>query len=344
MTTKRITIREVAKAAQVSPTTVSRYLNRQISLPAETTARITQAVSQLGYRPNQLARNLSRGQSQMIGLVTPDIANPFFALLASAAAEEAAAHGFHILLCTTQNDPEREAAYLELLSGKQLDGLVVLTSQAMSDRGGHLADLERVVLIDEDAAMEGVPKVFVENQQGGYLATEHLTSRGHTRVAHIGGPAGVFSARERAEGYRSALAASGTKPNPEFTQSGLYTEGFGYEATGRLLALPHPPSAIFAASDYAALGALRRLREAGLRVPDDVSLVGFDDIPLVSLLQPALTTIAQPIDELGREGVRLLVEVIQTGQTTRPPVQRFPVRLIERDSVKTFGETERKTT
>ena len=125
-----MTIRDVAETAQVSPTAVSRYLNHRISLPTETAARIDEAVKQLSYAPNQLARNLSRGQSSMIGLVTPDIANPFFAQIASVAVEEAAARGFHILLCSTQNDPSREAAYLELLDGKQLDGLLVLTSCA----------------------------------------------------------------------------------------------------------------------------------------------------------------------------------------------------------------------
>lgn len=336
--TKRITIRDVARAAKVSTTTVSRYLNHHISLPAQTTARIDQAVSQLSYYPNQLARNLSRGQSKMIGLVTPDIANPFFAQLASAAAEEAAARGFHILLCSTQNDPKREVAYLELLSGKQLDGLVVLTSCAVGDLlGQHIANRDRVVLIDEDADIQDVPKVFVENQQGGYLATQHLISHGHTRVAHIGGPRGLFSAKERFEGYAAALAEHGLTLEPELVQFGLYTETFGRQATQRLLELPNPPSAIFAASDYGALGTLRCLNDNHLRVPDDVSLVGFDDIPLSSLLQPPLTTIRQPIERLGREGIRLLIETIETGKPTVPLVQRFPVELIERGSVGARG-------
>ena len=279
-----MTIKDVAEAAQVSPTAVSRYLNHHISLPSGTATRIDEAVKQLGYAPNQLARNLSRGQSSMIGLVTPDIANPFFAQIASVAAEEAAAQGFHILLCSTQNDPSREAAYLELLDGKQLDGLLVLTSCAEGDAfGGHLANRARVVLIDEDANIQGVPKVFVENHKGGYLATKHLLSYGHTRIAHIGGPEGLFSAKERFGGYAAALAEHDLSVTPELVQFGLYTEAFGYSATQKLLTLPQPPSAIFAASDYAALGVLRCLNERHLHVPNNVSLVGFDDIPLVRL-------------------------------------------------------------
>ncbi len=335
--TKNITIKDVAKAAKVSPTAVSRYLNHHISLPTGTAARINQAVSQLGYYPNQLARNLSRGQSRMIGLVTPDIANPFFAQLASAAAEEAAARGFHILLCSTQNDPKREVAYLELLSGRQLDGLVVLTSCSFGNLlGQHIANRDRVVLIDEDADIQDVPKVFVENQQGGYLATKHLLLHGHTRIAHIGGPEGLFSAKERFEGYAAALAEHGLTVDSDLVQFGLYTETFGRQATQRLLKLLDPPSAIFAASDYVALGTLRCLNDNHLRVPNDISLVGFDDIPLSSLLRPPLTTIRQPIERLGHEGIRLLIETIEAGETTRPLVQRFPVELIERESVKTL--------
>lgn len=338
--TRRVTIKDVAKAAHVSPAAVSRHLNRQISLPPATAQRIDQAVEALGYHPNQLARNLSRGQSRMLGLVTPDIANPFFAQLASAAAEEASARGFHILLCSTQNDPERELAYLELLNSKQLDGIVLLTSCAVSDTlEQHISGRARVVLVDEDTNLQGVPKVFVDNQRGGYLATRHLLSRGHTRVAHIGGPSHLFSAKERFEGYAAALAEEGVAFSPELARFGLYTEAYGREAAQQLLGLSQPPSAIFAASDYAALGVLRCLREHGLIVPDDISLVGFDDIPLAGLLQPALTTVRQPIDRLGHEGVRLLVEAITPGGEADPPVLRLPVELIERDSVRTLGVT-----
>jgi LacI family transcriptional regulator len=335
---KRVTIKDVAKAASVSPTAVSRHLNRQISLPPATAQRIDRAVAALGYYPNQLARNLSRGQSGMLGLVTPDIANPFFAQLASAAAEEALTHGFQILLCSTQNDPERELAYLELLNRRQLDGLVVLTSCAVSDNvEQHLAEGARVVLVDEDTDLQDVPKVFVENQQGGYLATSHLLTRGHTRVAHIGGPTHLFSAQERYAGYAAALTEKGLPLESDLARFGLYTESFGYEAARWLLELAQPPSAIFAASDYVALGVLRYLKERVIKVPDDISLVGFDDILLAGLLQPALTTVRQPIDRLAREGIRLLAEEILSGTNTDPKVLRLPVELIERDSVRSLN-------
>ena len=197
-----------------------------------------------------------------------------------------------------------------------------------------LPTVARVVLIDEDANIQGVPKVFVENYKGGYLATKHLLSYGHMRIAHIGGPEGLFSAKERFGGYAAALAEHDLNVTPELVQFGLYTEAFGYSATQKLLTLPQPPSAIFAASDFAALGVLRCLNEHRLHVPNDVSLVGFDDIPLVRLLQPPLTTIRQPIDRLSREGIDLLIEMITTGITTRPPVQRFSVELVERGSVR----------
>lgn len=229
------------------------------------------------------------------------------------------------------------------MDSKQLDGLIVLTSCAEGDAfGQHLANRARVVLIDEDASIEGVPKVFVENHKGGYLATQHLLSHGHTRIAHICGPKGLFSAKERFGGYATALAEHGLEVAPDLVQFGLYTEAFGYTATQKLRELPQPPSAIFAASDYAALGVLRCLNEHYLHVPNDMSLVGFDDIPLARLLQPPLTTIKQPIDRLGREGIDLLVEMITTGKTTRPLVQRFSVELVERGSVKPLDAARRE--
>ena len=332
---ERVTIKDVAHMAAVSPTTISRFLNHHISLPPDTAARIKHAVDKLGYRPNQLARNLSRGQSGMIGLVTPDIANPFFAQLASAAAEEASAHGFHILLCSTQNDPQKELAYLQLLDTRQLDGLVVLTSCAANETlGGYVSARSQVVLIDEDANVPGVPKVFVENQGGGHLATQYLIAHGHQRIAHIGGPKFIFSAKERFAGYAAALTEHNLPLDSSLTLFGLYTDAFGQEAANHLLDLPEPPTAIFAASDYVALGVLRALQKRGLSVPRDLSLVGFDDIALASLLQPALTTIRQPIDQLGQEGVKLLVSMLSADSKPKPQVQRLPVTLVERDSVR----------
>src|SRR5258708_4235008 len=185
----KITIRDVAKAAELSVTAVSRFLNGDIVLPRTSASRIEQAVRDLNYQPNRLARNLSLGQSKMVGLIIPDISNPFFARLACAVEEVAFEEGYGVLLCNTQNDRNRELAYLQLLSGHQLDGIVFLTSHA-EDR--ELADILRrnrnVVLIDEDVAGVSAPMVFSENRLGGYLAARRLLDYGHRQIGFIGRP------------------------------------------------------------------------------------------------------------------------------------------------------------
>ena len=307
-------------------------MNRSISLPESTALRIDAAISKLGYRPNRTARNLSLGKSQMIGLVTPDIANPFFASLASAAEEQAARRGYSVILCSSQNRLEREISYLDQLSSRQLDGLLFLTSHG---RDAALAELieasEHIVLVDEDVEGTSVPKLLTDNAQGGYLATTHLLSAGHRLIAHIGGPSSLLSARERLAGYQRALSEAGIVAQPS-DLSGPYTADFGRAAAAHLLTLEPRPTAVFAASDYVAIGMLNHFKSVGIRVPEDISIVGFDDIPFVRLFDPPLSTIRQPIEELGRLGVDMLLRRIQ-GDPTQQLTERLPVELVKRGSV-----------
>jgi LacI family transcriptional regulator len=307
---KAVTIKDVARAAGLSSAAVSRYLNQDIVLPAASASRIEEAVRTLDYRPNRLAQNLSLGSSRMIGLVIPEISNPFFADLASAVEDVAFEADHGVLLCNTRNDTNRELSYLRLLSSRQLDGIVYLTSQGDNpELIAMLARNEPVVLIDED--IEGVlaPRVFSENRTGGYKATQHLLEHGHERVAFIGGPKKLLSSRERFAGFESALCEKGITPRPGLVRFGPYTSDFGQEVANELLMSDNPPTAIFAASDYVALGVLNAARNLGISIPKHLSLVGFDDMPFAAMLSPSLTTVRQPIRELGEAGTRLLFQL-----------------------------------
>jgi LacI family transcriptional regulator len=333
-TEKATTIRDVAKAAELSVTSVSRYLNGGIVLPRTSASRIERAVQELNYQPNRLARNLSLGKSKMVGLIIPDISNPFFATLACAVEEIAFNAGYGVLLCNTQNDRNRELSYLQLLSGRQLDGTVFLTSHADDPELAKILKGSRnVVLIDEDVPGVSAPRIFSENRKGGYLATRHLLDYGHTQIAFIGGPKNLLSTQERFTGFTSALEERRLKPMPKLMRFGPYTSDFGRKAAKAFLSSSTRPTAIFASSDYVALGVLSAAHELDLKIPEALSLIGFDDMPLAELLQPPLTTVRQSARELGTQGTKILLKVM-AGERIESMETRLPVRLIRRGSVR----------
>ena len=335
------TLNDVAREAGVSPTAVSRHLNRSIELPQATRDRIDAAVKKLDYRPNVLAKRLSMGKAEVIGLVAPEIANPFFAELAAAVEEEAAKRGYGVYLTSTRGDRSREVDALSRLSDQYVDGLIMITNQP--DDGtlsAMLAQHENVVLLDEDVAGVSVPRVFVENASGTFMATEHLIANGHRDIVVVSGPEDLFTVGERLAGHREALDAHGICYRPERALFGAYSRDFGYEAAFRVARMTPRPTAVLACSDYIAIGMLQGFRELGLGVPEDISLVGFDDMPFASLIDPALTTIRQPIAEMGKLALdRLLAVLDGSGDTS---VTRLPVTLVERLSVaKLDGKTDK---
>ena len=326
------TIHDVAQDAGVSPTTVSRYLNNRIELPPSTSARIDAAIARLDYRPNLLAKRLSTGRSEAIGLVTPEIREPFFAELASAVEDEADRHGYTIFMSSTRSDRAREIASLERLHDRHVDGLIMMTNTPDDGTLARLIGQRRnVVLIDEDIPGVNVPRVFVENEPGAYTATRHLIEAGHRSIAYIGGPVGLFSVEERRAGFLLAMAEAGLTPQPEHIRIGSFAPDFAKAAVEDFLAAPKPPTAIFASSDYLAIGAIRGLKAAGVSMPEQMSLVGFDDMPLTELFNPPLTAIRQPIEALGRQGFQALFALLNGQQPEM--LTRLPVKLIERESV-----------
>ncbi|WP_127145522.1 LacI family DNA-binding transcriptional regulator [Pelagibacterium montanilacus] len=326
------TLSDVAREAGVSPTAVSRYLNNRIELPQITTDRIDAAIAKLDYRPNLLAKRLSTGKTEAIALVTPEIANPFFAELAAAIEQEAERHGYAVYISSTRGSREREIAAINRLRDQHVDGLIMMTNEPDD---GRLATLLRkrsnVVILDEDIPGVDVPRIFVENAQGAYLATRHLIDAGHRDIALVSGPETLFSVKERREGFARAMAESGLPIRPDWVLLGAYTRAFGHEAAQRLLTGPDRPSAILACSDYIAIGILEATRRMGLSVPTDLSLVGFDDMPFAELVHPALTSVRQPIAEMGRQAVEKIMAMI-AGKAPPPSLTRLPVELVIRHS------------
>ena len=331
----KATIRDVARLARVSPAAVSRWLNGSIQLPAKTGDRIRAAVAELKYQPHAQARRLSRGRAEAIGIIVPDIANPFFALLAGEAERIAVAAGYDVVIWSSRNQLARELACFDRLSSGYIDGLLLITNHADD---GQLAERVagapgRVVIVDEDVPETAVPKFFVENERGGYLATRHLIENGHQRIAHMGGPRGVMSAIERASGWRRALSEAGIIVPDAWHIASEYEVDQARADAVALFALTPAPTAVFAGSDAIALGIMYRAREHGIVIPDDLSLVGFDGMPITELLQPALTTIGQPIDSLGRLGAEQLIAMVNGVGSSSAETARLPVSLVVRGSV-----------
>ncbi|MBN9315864.1 MAG: LacI family DNA-binding transcriptional regulator [Devosia sp.] len=326
------TIHDVAQDAGVSPTTVSRYLNNRIELPPATAARIDAAIKKLDYRPNLLAKRLSTGKTEAVGLVTPEIREPFFAELASAFEDEADHHGYTVFMSSTRSDRKREIASLERLQDGHVDGLLMMTNTP--DDGtlaGLIGERRNVVIVDEDIPGVSVPRLFVENSEGAYQATRHLIEAGHRRIAYLGGPQGLLTVTERREGFLMAMNEAGIAVRSEYVAMGSFAPELARAATVRFLELPLPPTAIFASSDYLAIGAVMGLRDANVSVPDEVSLIGFDDIAFSTLLTPPLSAVRQPVEQLGRQGFLTLLALLN-GETP-PLLTRLPVELIRRQSV-----------
>jgi LacI family transcriptional regulator len=326
------TIHDVAQDAGVSPTTVSRYLNNRIELPPSTSARIDAAIKKLDYRPNLLAKRLSTGKTEAVGLVTPEIREPFFSELASAFEDEADRHGYTVFMSSTRSDREREIASLERLHDRHVDGLLMMTN---TPDDGTLAALigkrRNVVIVDEDIPGVSVPRIFVENTEGAYQATRHLVEAGHRRIAYLGGPHGLLTVTERREGFLAAMNEAGIPVRDEYVVMGSFAPELARAATVKFLELPSPPTAIFASSDYLAIGAVMGLRDRQVSVPGEVSLIGFDDMAFGALLTPPLTAIRQPVEQLGRQGFQTLFALLN-GESP-PLLTRLPVELIRRQSV-----------
>jgi DNA-binding LacI/PurR family transcriptional regulator len=338
----RPTIRDVARTANVGISTVSSFLNSTRPVSAATRTRITRAIEDLGYEPNSMARNLRRRRAGAIGLVVPDVMNPFFMLVASGIEEVISSDDFCFVLCPTNFEAEREAGYVRLLRRQQLDGVIILSGTAVSSPALlELAERAPVVLVDELVAGIDAPFVAADNRQGARSLAEYVLGLGHRRVAIVAGPRGLWTAEQRLSGYREALAAHDLDPDVPVAH-GDYRLNSGYVAAHTLLAGPpeQRPTALIASNDLMALGCARFCADNNLTVGVDVSIAGFDDIPLAELVTPGLTTVRQPSREIGRSAARFMLDRVNNGaRGTEPGSERIelPTTLVTRGSVAAPG-------
>lgn len=325
-------LKDVAKAAGVSVPTVSRFLNGSLRLPEMTTRRIEAAIGALNYRPNPHARRLSLGRSDTIGLVVPDIANPFFAQFVAAVEAEADRHGLGVTLFATLNRPGREIGYLQMLERNHVDGLIFLTNHPDDGRLAALINRAgRVVVADEDVPEARAPKLFSDNVAGGRLAGVHLGRAGHRRVIFLGGRRGLISTARRLAGFRAGLAEH--MPDAEVAVwEGDYVRAFGVEAGRRFADGDRPGTAIFSTADEITVGLLEALRDREVAVPGDVSLVGFDDVVPQHLFAPPVTAVRQPVADFGRRALTLLAET-DWQEAGNFPEELLPVDIAVRGSV-----------
>ncbi len=335
------TLEEVAKLAGVSRSTVSRVINEHPNVRPEVRQRVWEVIRQTGYQPHAAARSLATRRTWVIGLIIPQavttlFTDPYFPILLRGIADVCNAHNYHLMLSLfSQRRVQNSRAYQDLLyqqvlRGRHLDGVVVSSAPLDDPIFPCLLEDNVPFVIVGRYLHERINYVDVDNVVGARMAVEHLLRLGHERIATITGPLNMCAGQDRLEGYRQALAARGIPVDENLIAEGDFSEQGGRAAMQRLL--PHRPTAVFAASDMMAVGALKTLRDAGLRVPDDIALVSFDDIPLASMVDPPLTTVRQPIEQLGSTAAELLISLLENPQEETVHRIVLPTELVIRAS------------
>jgi LacI family transcriptional regulator len=304
-------MKEVAERAGVSLTTVSHVINQTRFVSEGVTSRVKAAMQELDYRPNELARSLRRGQTNTIGLILPDSSNPYFAEIGQAIESYAYDSSYSVILGNTSGKIEKEDHYIDVFLTKQVAGIIFVAAGAQTSAVKDLLIHNfPVVLVDRDLDDIQVDAVLLDNYHCGYMATEHLIKLGHQCIGLVSGPFNLTPSAERIVGYKDALNDAGLECDDKLMIKGNFNPKSGYEAANELLTLPNRPTAIFAMNDLMAIGVIRAVHEQGLKVPDDLAIVGFDDIELASYTIPPLTTIAQPTKGISQQAVELLTERI----------------------------------
>lgn len=329
----RATIREVADAAGVSIATVSRVLNGRPDVAAGTRERVLQATRDLGFSTNRSARSLVGGRTSLVGISLPLVEVEYFARILAGAADELDDHDLQVVLATTQHLRVRATSLLARLTSGVTDGSLLILPEESSEELHELAaaGYAFVVVDPLEPLAEDIPSVSATNALGGRAATEHLLALGHRRIGVITGVPDWLASVERLNGYRAALASAGVLPDPALiVESDWVIEG-GEAAAAALLDLPDPPTAVFAFNDNMAIGAVRAAQARGLHVPDDLSVVGFDDSEQAATTTPALTSVRQPLADMGRMGVSLLLRLLDNRRAEAIRIE-LQTRLIVRDS------------
>jgi len=327
------TIKEVSQRAHVSPSTVSRVLNGTTPVSPDARERVLRAIEELDYTPNAFARGLATNRSGGIGVTTNDIGSPYYAVIlrgVEAAIEDA---GLHLMVSSGHAKADAERSAIQFLKQRRSDALII-QAEALSD--AELIDVAKGVGVPVVVFGRRIPElepacVHLDNEAGGRMAAQHLLDRGHRRIAHIAGPLRFPDARDRLQGYRDALEAAGVPYDDDLVVEGDFREGGGWAAMGRLLDRTPALDAVFVANDQMAAGAMRAARDRGLALPRDLSLVGYDDVLLAQYVSPALSTVRQPLFDMGRAAGDIAIALLE--QRKVEVRTRFEPELVVRESV-----------
>ncbi|HZR56153.1 MAG TPA: LacI family DNA-binding transcriptional regulator [Terriglobales bacterium] len=307
-------MKHIAKRAGVSLGTVSNVINNTTPVKENLRRKVAEAIQELQYHPSRLAQGFRRNQTTILGMIIPDITNPFFPAVVRGVEDVAYQHSYRLMLCNADNDPSKEIEYLKELRSYRMAGLILIPS-IMSEINA-LTDLEvddvPVVCIDRRPTKWKGDSVTVNNAKGTEEATCYLLEMGHRSIAIITGPLNLASAIGRLDGFRTAMRSHEVIVNPEYIQEGRFDRASGYEKMKVLLSRRSLPTAVIAGNDLIALGALAAIREAGLNCPDDISIIGFDDLEISEFTNPPLTTVAQPGYQMGAKGVGLLLQRLKS--------------------------------
>lgn len=337
---RHVTLHDIAKRCRVSIATVSAVVNGAEWVTEGTRARVQRAVAEMGYHPNQFARALKRQEGHAVGVIVSDLTNPFFTQIVRSLTHALHDAGRALSLCDSDHRHDLGEANLRMLVEGQVLGLIVVGDSVPEDALRAFVDQRPrvpVIVIEREYAIPQVSTLLADSELGAFTATIHLADRGCKRIAMIAGPSsGAGSATygrvQRYEGYKRALRASGQRLDPELVVEGNFRYESGRDAMRRLLALRRRPDAVFSANDMMAVGAMSAIRDAGVRVPDDIALVGFDNVPITTLMQPTLTTMAMPLREFGESAARLLEQQLALRAEHSPVRMAFSAELVIRES------------
>jgi LacI family transcriptional regulator len=328
----KVTIVEVAEKAGVSLGTVSRVMNNDVHVSPETRERVSAVMREMGYIANRQARGLKGSRTNVIGVLAPDLGTGYIGEILHGIDAELGLHQLDLMLFTTHRTATKEANYVANMVQGMVDGLLLILPRNPVDYTGTLTRYNfPFVLIDHQGTGNPCPGVGATNWQGAYHATEYLIKLGHTRIGFITGSMDLGAAIDRLEGYRSALRVHHIAQDPQLIFEGDFFQPDGYAGGRALLDLQDRPTAIFASNDVMAMGAMDAIRSRGLRIPEDVSILGFDDIPQAAVVRPALTTVRQPLEHMGRLATQMLIDKLKNPEKEIGRVE-LPAQLIVRDS------------
>lgn len=315
----QVTIKDIAKKTGVSYATVSRALNGMPGVKEDTRQLVLEEANKMGYQPNAIARGLVLRHTHTLALVIPDITNPFFPEIARGAEDAAAVLGYNIFLCNTNWEVEKEKLYLKTLQEKRVDGIILHPAFGIEEEHYNNFNIP-VVLLNRIPSIGNYSSIEVDNVRGGFLATKHLIDAGYKKLAFIGGNENSFSDSERKEGFKLALNKYKLKMEDCLIINGSFNSKSGYDIMLRLIESGNIPDAVFAGNDVIALGVLDCAQKHGLRVPEDIGIIGFDDIPYANLPQIQLTTVAQPKYQMGKYAIEMLIRELRDKQ--KPEIKR----------------------